>query len=55
MGRKKTKSDLGTFHKTAVDSGLTYAAAQIQETCRIVGKVRAPESHHCKRNKESGR
>lgn len=42
MGRKKAKSDLGTFHKATVESGLTYAAAQIQETCRMAGKVRAP-------------
>lgn len=43
MGRRKVKSDLGLFHKAAVESGLTYAAAQIQETCGIVGKVRAPK------------
>lgn len=34
--------DLGTFHKEATRSGLTYAQAQIEETCGKIGPVRAP-------------
>lgn len=36
--------DLGTFHKEATDRGLTYAQAQIEETCGLVGPVRVPLS-----------
>lgn len=42
MGRKESSS-LGQFHKDAAAEGLTYAEAQIQETCRMAGKVRAPQ------------
>lgn len=42
MGRKESSS-LGQFHKDAAAAGLTYAEAQIQETCRMAGKVRAPQ------------
>ncbi len=41
MGRKK--SDLGTFHRDAAAAGMTYAEAQMQETCRELGKVRVPK------------
>ncbi len=34
--------DLGTFHKEAARRGLTYAQAQIEETCGKIGAVRAP-------------
>lgn len=43
MGRKKAKSDLGQFHKAAVESGITYAEAQIKETCRMIGQIRVPK------------
>ncbi len=35
--------DLGTFHKEAARRGLTYAQAQIEETCEKIGPVRRPE------------
>lgn len=41
--RKRGASDLGSFHKEAVAKGLTYAEAQMQETCETIGKVRAPK------------
>ncbi len=43
MGRKKGNSSLGQFCKDAAAAGLTYAEAQIQETCSMTGKVRAPK------------
>lgn len=43
MIRKKDISSLGGFHKDAVSKGLTYAEAQMQETSRLVGRVRAPK------------
>lgn len=43
MGRRKENSSLGQFHKDAMAAGLTYAEAQIQETCRMAGKVRVPQ------------
>lgn len=43
MVRKKGISDLGRFNKEAVQRGLTYAEAQIKETCEMVGWVRAPK------------
>lgn len=43
MGRKRVKSDLGTFHREASRQGLTYAQAQIRETCEKIGTVRVPE------------
>ncbi len=42
MERRKESSSLGQFHKDAVAAGLTYAEAQIQETCRMAGKVKVP-------------
>lgn len=42
MARRRGESDLWTFHKDATSKGLTYAEAQMQETCRMIGKVRAP-------------
>ncbi len=42
MGRQRLNSDLGAFCKDASERGLTYAEAQIQETCRMIGRVRAP-------------
>lgn len=41
MKRRKIH-DLGTFHKEASRHGLTYAQAQIEETCDKIGSVRAP-------------
>lgn len=35
--------DLGTFHKEASRRGLTYAQAQIEETCDMIGPVRVPK------------
>lgn len=43
MGRKKYRSDIGTFHKAATERGITYAEVQIHETCEMIGKVRAPK------------
>ena len=42
MGRKRVRSDLGTFHREAARQGLTYAQAQIRETCLLSGPVRVP-------------
>lgn len=42
MTRKRQIHDLGTFHKEAAGRGLTYAQAQIEETCDRIGPVRAP-------------
>ncbi|MCX4341763.1 MAG: hypothetical protein OSJ72_19305 [Lachnospiraceae bacterium] len=42
MARKRQIHDLGTFHKEAAGRGLTYAQAQIEETCDRIGPVRAP-------------
>lgn len=35
--------DLGTFHKEASRRGLTYAEAQMEESCEKIGAVRKPE------------
>lgn len=43
MASRKRCSALGEFHKDAAARGLTYAEAQVQETCRQAGKVRAPK------------
>lgn len=43
MGRKWMNKGLGAFHRDATARGLTYAEAQIQETCRLIGRVRAPK------------
>lgn len=41
--RRKRNSDLGMFHKEAAAKGITYAEAQIRETCEQIGKIRAPK------------
>ena len=43
MKRKKGNSSLGQFHRDATAAGLTYAEAQIQETCSMIGKIRVPK------------
>lgn len=35
--------DIDRFSKEAARRGLTYAEAQIEETCEKIGPVRAPE------------
>lgn len=40
---RRKDSDLGTFHKESTTKGITYAEAQIQETCELIGKIRAPK------------
>ena len=43
MERKRRRiHDLGTFHKEAARRGLTYAQAQIEESCEKTGTVRIP-------------
>ncbi len=42
MAQRRRIHDLGTFHKEATRRGLTYAQAQIEETCGMTGPVRAP-------------
>ncbi len=42
MARRRIH-DLGTFHKEASRRGLTYAEAQIEESCEKIGPVRRPE------------
>lgn len=44
MARRRRIHDLGTFHKEAAERGLTYAQAQIEETCGLAGPVRVPVS-----------
>lgn len=41
--RKRELSSLGEFHKAATAKGLTYAEAQMQETCKMVGRIRTPK------------
>lgn len=43
MARRRRIHELGTFHKEATRRGLTYAQAQIEESCEKVGPVRIPE------------
>lgn len=44
MAQKRRRiHDLGTFHKEAARRGLTYAEAQIEESCEKIGLVRIPE------------
>lgn len=43
MARRRIH-ELGTFHKEATSRELTYAQAQIEETCGLVGPVRVPLS-----------
>lgn len=44
MAQKRRRiHDLGTFHKEATRRGLTYAQAQIEESCEKVGPVRIPK------------
>lgn len=35
--------DLGIFHKEASRRGLTYAEAQMEESCEKIGSVRKPK------------
>ncbi len=42
--KRRRIHDLGTFHKEAAGRGLTYAQAQIRETCERIGPVRVPLS-----------
>lgn len=42
MGRRRRIHDLGAFHRDATAQGLTYAQAQIRETCERIGEIRAP-------------
>ena len=42
MAKRRWIYDLGTFHREATRRGLTYAQAQIEETCGMIGPVRAP-------------
>lgn len=45
MAQKRRRiHDLGTFHREASRQGLTYAQAQIGETCERIGPVRVPVS-----------
>ncbi|MFG6336341.1 MAG: hypothetical protein K1W20_12895 [Lachnospiraceae bacterium] len=46
--KRRRIHDLGTFHKEAARRGLTYAEAQIEETCDKIGPVRAPEDQEGK-------
>lgn len=43
MGRRKMDKGIGAFHKKTAENGLTYAEAQMRETCEMIGKVRAPK------------
>lgn len=44
MAQKRRRiHDLGTFHREASRQGLTYAQAQIGETCERIGPVRVPK------------
>lgn len=40
---KRRIHDINRFNKEAARRGLTYAEAQIEETCEKIGPVRAPE------------
>ncbi len=40
--KRRRIHDLGTFHREAAGRGLTYTQAQIEETCGMIGPVRAP-------------
>lgn len=40
--KRRRIHDLGTFHKEATRHGLTYAEAQIRETCGRIEPVRVP-------------
>lgn len=41
---KRRIYDLGVFHREATRRGLTYAEAQIQESCEMIGSVRVPRN-----------
>lgn len=41
---KRRIYDLGTFHREATRRGLTYAEAQMQESCEMIGPVRVPRN-----------
>lgn len=42
MAQRRRIHDLGTFHREASRRGLTYAEAQIEESCEKIGPVRVP-------------
>ncbi|MBD5524557.1 MAG: hypothetical protein HDR04_09075 [Lachnospiraceae bacterium] len=44
MGRKKVDNTIDTFNRKAIQEGDTYAKAQIRETQRQIGRIRAPRS-----------
>ena len=44
MGRKKADNTIDTFNRKAIQEGDTYATAQIRETQRQIGRIRAPRS-----------
>ncbi|MCM1121807.1 MAG: hypothetical protein NC416_04415 [Eubacterium sp.] len=47
MAQKRRRiHDIDRFHKEAMRRGLTYAEAQIEETCEKIGPVRAPEEEN---------
>lgn len=41
--RRRGISNLGAFHREAANKGLTYAEAQMKETCELIGKVSVPK------------
>ena len=43
MAQRRRIHSLGNFHQEATRRGLTYAQAQIEETCDIIGLVRIPK------------
>ncbi len=42
MAQRRRIQDLGTFHREASRRGITYAEAQMEETCEKIGRVRVP-------------
>lgn len=42
MNRRRKISDLGKFHREVTLKGLTYAQAQIRETCEMIGPIKIP-------------
>lgn len=43
MAQRRRIHDLGAFHREASKRGLTYAEAQIEESCEKAGHARKPE------------
>ena len=44
MGRKKTNGKIESFHRVAVQNGITYAEAQKRETQAQMKRIRAPRT-----------